>query len=194
MVKISIILPKPLLKGKMTLEEAIFQRESIRSYNENVIEDQLLSQIFWAAQGKKGSKRTVPSAGATYPLEIFATIKIKGFFHYDQKNHLLELITPKDLSIELSQASWKQLFMIQPYMILIICAEFQRTCNRYGERGIRYVHIEVGHCAQNVHLIACSNGLDSVPIGAFKDKEIKSILNLPDHLEPIYIIPIGYKK
>lgn len=194
MVEISIILPKPFLKGKMTLEEAIFQRESMRSYDERVIEDQLLSQIFWAAQGKKESKRTVPSAGATYPLEIFANIKTKGFFHYDGNNHLLKLINSKDLSGQISQASWKQAFIKEPYLILIICAEFQRTCKRYGERGIRYVYIEVGHCAQNVHLIACSNGLDSVPIGAFKDKEIKIVLNLPEHFEPLYIIPIGYKK
>lgn len=190
----NIILPKPLLKGKMTLEEAIFKRESIRSFNESPIEEQVLSQIFWAAQGKNGRKKTVPSAGATYPLEIFANIKNKGFFHYDESNNTLELISSKDLSIEISQASWKQIFMSEPYLILIICAEFQRTCQRYGERGIRYVYIEVGHCAQNVHLIAISNGLDSVPIGAFKDNEIKTALNLPDYLEPLYLIPIGYKK
>ncbi len=187
-------LPKPILKGSKSLEECIYGRESVRSYKEKVIEIKEISQILWATQGKKGSKRTVPSAGATYPLEIYVTIKNKGYFYYNYSKHVLEYITDKDLSNKLVEASWNQHFIAEAYLNVIICAIFGRTIERYGQRGVRYVYIEVGHCAQNVHLEAVALGLCSVPIGAFEDDKVKEVLKLKKQIEPLYIIPIGHPK
>jgi len=164
----SISLPKPVKKGEKSLEDCIYERESIRHFKSEVIGIEKISQILWATQGKKGEKRTVPSAGATYPLEIYITLRDRGFFNYDVKKHILELITEEDLSRKLARASWDQKFIAEAYMNVIICAEFSRTTVRYGERGVRYVFIEVGHCAQNIHLEAVALGLVSVPIGAFE--------------------------
>ncbi|MFX1313132.1 MAG: SagB/ThcOx family dehydrogenase [Promethearchaeota archaeon] len=188
----SINLPKPKLKGTKTIEECIYERESVRKYKDKKIETEKISQILWSAQGKKGYKRTVPSAGATYPLEIYVTLKDKGFFHYNIDNHTLELIIEEDLSVKLARAAWDQKFIAKAYMNIIICAIFARTTQRYGERGVRYVFIEIGHCAQNIHLEAVALGLASVPIGAYEDEGVKEILNLPKKTEPLYIIPIGY--
>ncbi len=190
----NISLPKPEFKGEKSLEECIYERESIRNFKDKVIELKKISQILWASQGKKRDKRTVPSAGATYPLEIYITLKDKGFFNYNVKKHALELITEGNLSSKLARASLDQNFISDVYMNLIICAEFSRTTWRYGQRGIRYVFIEVGHCAQNVHLEAVALGLSSVPIGAFDDDQVKEVLKLPKKIEPLYIIPIGYPK
>ena len=187
-------LPKPILKGTKSLEECIYERESVRSYGKKAIEVEKISQILWATQGKKGNKRIVPSAGATYPLEIYVTIKDKGYFHYNYVKHELELIMDKDISKQLAQASWDQDFIYEAYLNIIICAIYERTTQRYGQRGIRYVYIEVGHCAQNVHLEAVALGLCSVPIGAFDDKAVKEVLDLKKQVEPVYIIPIGYPK
>ncbi|MCK4780592.1 MAG: SagB/ThcOx family dehydrogenase [Candidatus Lokiarchaeota archaeon] len=187
-------LPNPNLKGEKSLEECIYERESVRSYKDKEIEIEKISQILWAAQGKKGHKRTVPSAGATFPLEIYITLKDKGFFHYNFEKHLLELITSEDLSKKLAQASWDQNFIAEAYLNVIICAIFERTTQRYGERGVRYVFIEVGHCAQNIHLEAVSLGLASVPIGAYEDNKVKDVLDLKKKIEPLYIIPVGYPK
>ena len=52
--------------------------------------------------------------------------------------------------------------------------------------------MEVGHCAQNIHLEAIALGLESVPIGAFEDERVKQVLDLQKKVEPLYIIPIGY--
>ncbi|MFX0059021.1 MAG: SagB/ThcOx family dehydrogenase [Candidatus Hodarchaeota archaeon] len=189
-----IELPKPLTRGKKSLEECIYERESIRRFKEKEIEIEKVSQILWATQGKKGDKRTVPSAGATYPLEIYVLLKDKGFYHYNLYEHSLEFIT-KDIFCErLANASWSQDFICEAYLNIIICADYSRTTHRYGERGVRYVYIEVGHCAQNVHLEAVALDLASVPIGAFMDKRVKNELKLPENLDPLYIIPIGYKK
>lgn len=187
-------LPNPILKGEKNLEECIYERESVRSYKEKEIEIEKISQILWAAQGKKGHKRTVPSAGATFPLEIYITLKDKGFFHYNFEKHVLELITSEDLSKKLAQASWDQNFIAEAYLNVIICAIFERTTQRYGQRGIRYVYMEVGHCAQNIHLEAVALGLSSVPIGAYEDNKVKDVLDLKKKIEPLYIIPVGYPK
>ena len=189
-----IKLPKPIIISNKSLEECIYERESIRSFQEREIEIEKLSQILWSAQGKKGNKRTVPSAGATYPLEIYVLVKNRGFFHYNLNKHSLELIS-KNISCErLANASWGQNFICEANLSVIICADYSRTTQRYGERGVRYVYIEVGHCAQNIHLEAIALDLVSVPIGAFKDKRVKKELNLLENLDPLYIIPIGYKK
>jgi len=190
----SILLPKPELKGGKSIEECIYERESVRSFTDKSIEIEKISQILWVAQGKRGYKRTVPSAGATYPLELYIILKDKGYFHYDLERHLLEVITEEDLSKKLARACWDQNFIAEAYLNIIICAKFSRTTQGYGQRGVRYVLIEVGHCAQNVHLEAVSLGLGSVPIGAFEDEKVKGVLNLPKDIEPLYIIPIGHPK
>ncbi|MFX0039987.1 MAG: SagB/ThcOx family dehydrogenase [Promethearchaeota archaeon] len=190
----SITLPKPELIGSKSLEECIYKRESVRNFRDKVIEIEKVSQILWATQGKKGEKRTVPSAGATYPLEIFALLKNKGYFNYNVKKHVLKLITDEDLSRKLARASLDQHFIAEAYLNIIICAEFSRTTWRYGQRGVRYVYIEVGHCAQNIHLEAVALGLASVPVGAFEDDEVKKVLEVPKKIEPLYIIPVGYPK
>ncbi|MFW9829585.1 MAG: SagB/ThcOx family dehydrogenase [Candidatus Thorarchaeota archaeon] len=187
-------LPKPRLIGEKSLESCIYERRSVRTFKEKNIEIEKLAQILWSAQGKKGSKRTVPSAGATYPLEIYVNLKDKGLFLYNFEENSLKLIVEEDLSLALAEASWNQDFISEAYLNIIICAIFNRTTQRYGQRGVRYVYIEVGHCAQNIHLEAVALGLSSVPIGAFEDKKVKNVLKLPRNVEPIYIIPIGYSK
>jgi SagB-type dehydrogenase family enzyme len=185
-------LPNPLLEGRKSLEECIYERESVRKYRDKEIEIEKISQILWAAQGKKGQKRTIPSAGATYPLEIYATLKDKGYFHYNFRNHVLNLKTEENICKKLAIESWNQKFIEESYLNIIICADNSRTTKRYGERGIRYVYIEVGHCAQNIHLEAIALGLVSVPIGAFQDNNVKKVMKLPTNIDPLYIIPIGY--
>ena len=100
-----------------------------------------------------------------------------------------------DLFEDLAAASWNQSFISQAPLNIIICANYSKIQFRYGhDRGIRYALIEVGHCAQNIHLQAVALGLGSVPIGAFQDKEVKRLLNLPEEIDPLYIIPVGYPK
>jgi len=94
-VPMEIDLPKPLFKSNKSVEECIIERESVRRYSDRKIEIEKISLILWAAQGMKGLKKTVPSAGATYPLEIYITLKDMGFFHYNYHKHALELLTGK---------------------------------------------------------------------------------------------------
>ena len=173
-----IQLPKPQLKGSKSLEESIYKRKSIREFQNKEIEIEKISQLLWSAQGKASHYRTVPSAGATYPLEILIVLKDRGLYQYNIKKHVLELNQEGDFSKELAAASLHQNFIHEAPLNIIICAIFSRTCNRYGDRGIRYIFIEVGHAAQNIHLQAVALDLGSVPIGAFDDNEVRQLGSL----------------
>jgi SagB-type dehydrogenase family enzyme len=191
---LDIKLPAPQLKGSKSLEECIFKRESVREFKDKEIELEKISQILWSGQGKKGYKKTVPSAGGTYPLELYVVFKGKGIFHYDAERNLLKLKKEGDFGEALAKAALDQMFIYEAPLDIIICADFNRTYDHYGKRGRRYVYIEIGHCAQNIELEAVALGLASVPIGAFYDEEVKKVLDIKRNFEPIYIIPIGYQK
>jgi len=189
---LEIKLTEPKLKGIKSLEECILERQSVRSFKDRDIEIENISQILWAGQGKKGRKKTVPSAGGTYPLELYVVIKRKGIFHYNPESNLLKRVKEGDFGKDLAKASLNQMFIYEAPLNVIICADFDRTCNYYGKKGEGYVYIEIGHCAQNIELEAVALGLGSVPVGAFYNEEVKKILGLPKNIDPIYIIPIGY--
>ncbi len=193
-INLDIVLNKPIYEGTKSLEECIYNRKSIRSFRDTEIKLSKISQLLWSAQGKNCSKRTVPSAGAIYPLEIYINDKNKGFFYYNIKKNNLELKTDKNLAYHIVKYAYNQQYLIDAPINIILAADYTKTCNIYGERGIRYVHFEIGHCAQNIHLQAVALGLGSVPIGAFNDSEIKRILNLPNKLSILYIICLGYPK
>ncbi|MCM8826833.1 MAG: SagB/ThcOx family dehydrogenase [Candidatus Omnitrophica bacterium] len=193
-----IILPKPDTIGKISLEEVIFKRRSQREFIEKDITIEQLSQILWAGQGVTLKHwgyefRTAPSAGALYPIELYVVSK-DGLFHYLCQEHTLEVISDKDLRYKLYESALSQDSIIQAPLSIVICAVYERVTSKYGQRGIRYVHIEVGHVAQNIHLEVVALGLGSVPIGAFDDEKVIKLLNLPKDCKPLYIIPVGWPK
>ncbi len=177
----------------MSLEQAITVRRSRRHFLPKPLTLEQISQLAWAAQGQDaGSRyRTTPSAGATYPLELFV-ITDKGMFRYLPDKHSLEKLTDRDLRPPLTSAAWEQEFVRAAPLTLVFAAQFTRTTGRYGKRGVRYVYMEAGHAAQNVHLQAEALGLGSVAVGAFDDAAVSTVLSLPDNLEPLYMVVVGY--
>jgi SagB-type dehydrogenase family enzyme len=175
----------------MPLERVILQRRSRRDYLPDAFTPEQVGQLCWAAQGQVGRFRTVPSAGATYPLELFV-VSADGLFQYLPDKHSLEELTSEDLRGKLAAAAWGQGFIEQGGATLVLAAEFARTTGHYGERGIRYVYMEAGHAAQNIHLQAEALGLGSVAVGAFDDAAVSRVLSLPNHLELLYMVVVGH--
>jgi SagB-type dehydrogenase family enzyme len=68
---------------------------------------------------------------------------------------------------------------------------YERTTGKYGQRGTRYVHIEVGNASQNIYLQAVSLNLGTVLIGAFDDGKVKKVLNMQNTEQPLSIMPVG---
>jgi SagB-type dehydrogenase family enzyme len=188
-----IKLPKPNKSGSMSLEQAIAVRRSRRHFLTKSLTLEQIGQLTWAAQGQDaGSRyRTTPSAGATYPLELLL-ITDEGMFRYLPEKHSLEKLADQDLRSPLASAAWGQQFIQAASLTLVFAAEFTRTTGHYGKRGIRYVYMEAGHAAQNVHLQAESLGLGSVAVGAFDDNSVSKVLSLPQNLEPLYMVAVGH--
>jgi len=191
----AIKLPSPITKGTVSLEETLRKRRSKRNFKDKNLTLEQISQLLWAAQGVTDSRgyRTAPSAGALYPLEVYI-VKSDGVFHYEPLDHKLTTVVSEDRRKNLALAALGQSFIAEAPLDIIIAAVYGRTKIRYGGRTERYVHMEAGHAAQNIHLEAVALGLGSVPIGAFWDDRVAKALDLPAEHKPLYIIPVGYSK
>ncbi len=195
-------LPGPITAGERSLEETLNTRRSKRQFLDKPVSIAQLSQVLWAAQGVTQNMwglRTAPSAGGTYPLELIVAIgnnSVEGVkaggFRYEPSTHRLIRVFTGDRRNELAKASLSQPWVEKAPVVIVILAVFERTTQRYGERGIRYVHLEAGHAAQNILLEAVAIGLGGVPVGAFGDDEVKRALETSGLATPLYVIPIGY--
>ncbi|UCD71410.1 MAG: SagB/ThcOx family dehydrogenase [Syntrophobacterales bacterium] len=198
----AIALPMPNLKGAVSLEEAILRRRSTREFSNRSLTRSQLSQLLWACQGiREEYYRTIPSAGATYPLEIFLVVGEGGVesldgvvYRYVAKEHSIIHHLPGDLRRRLCSACLEQGFIRRAPLSFVVCAEYSRTTGRYGDRGVRYVHMEVGHLGQNLALQGEALGLRSLMVGAFHDEDVSQVLNLPLELKPLYVVPVGYSR
>lgn len=193
-----IQLPPPQTEGGVSVEEALRQRRSVRSYSDAPLTLAEAGQLLWAAQGITGAQgfRTAPSAGALYPLEVYLLAEHvqglgPGAYRYRPESHDLLPIADGRKGSQLQAAALGQAAVGDAPAVLVLTAVYARTMGKYGERGIRYVHMEAGHAAQNIYLQAEALGLGTVTIGAFHDDQVKDVLGLPDNEEPLYLMPVG---
>ena len=195
----TIQLPEPRLEGNLSVERALRDRRSLRSYKNQPLTIAEVGQLLWAAQGvtdKARGYRTAPSAGATFPFAVYlvagnVTGLAAGINQYDCPHHRLMLRREGDFRAKLSESALGQSSITDGALNIVLTAIYERTTQRYGDRGVRYVHIEAGHIAQNVLLQAGALGLGSVPIGAFNDGNVQKSLDIPQNEIPLYILPVG---
>lgn len=197
----SIALPSPQTEGGMSLFTALAQRRSVRGYSgTDSLSMEQLSQLVWAAQGKTGTRgrRTAPSAGATYPLEVLCLIgrvsgAEPGLYRYDPVDHIL---APTTLSLTgvnatgIAEVCYGQSWLGNAAAVLILVADYPRTTDHYGTRGVRYVDMEAGHAGQNIYLMAEALGLATCAVGAFDEDAMTDLLGLRGQT-PVYIFPVG---
>jgi SagB-type dehydrogenase family enzyme len=197
-----IKLPLPQLEGKMSVEEALARRRSRRVFKDYSLTLEQVSQLLWSAQGiteERNGLRTAPSAGALYPLDIYLVVgkdKVEdlkvGVYHYNPLQHSLTIILEEDRRREISQACLDKNQIENAPVSLIITAEFSRTTNKFGKKGINFVYMEAGHVAQNIYLQVESLGLATVSMGGIREKDISQALNLPEQYIPLYVMPVGH--
>jgi SagB-type dehydrogenase family enzyme len=193
-----IPLPTPRARGALSLEEALRARRSVRDYADEPLSLADVAQILWAAQGITDPRgyRTAPSAGATFPLELYLVVGEvsglgPGLYRYLPAEHALGPGRSGDLREDLAAASLGQAWVRRAPACLVFTAAFERTTARYGHRGRQYVYMEAGHAAQNVYLQAAALGLGAVAVGAFEDRDVHALLNLPADQELLYLMPLG---
>lgn len=192
----------PPVEYEEDLANLIYYRQSVRDYLDKAISQEDIANVLWAGEGitvdgVSGPTRSSPSAGATDPLQIFLLAGEvedlpQGIYKYNTANHELELQEEGDRREELARAALRQMFIADAPAVIVISADYDRTTARYGDRGIRYVHFEAGHAAQNLNLMAEEKGMGGVIIGAFDDREVKNTIGA-EEFDPLLIIPLGYK-
>ena len=194
----TILLPEPRFDGDVSVEGALRERRSVRSYKGEPLALSEVAQILWSAQGITSARgfRTAPSAGALYPLELYVVAgNVKNLasaiYKYKPHEHRLFEIIPGDGRSQLSRAALHQSAIKEAPAVMLFCAVYERTTGKYGQRGIRYADMEVGHAAQNACLQAIALGLHTAVIGAFRDEEVKAIVRLPADEQPLYLVPVG---
>jgi SagB-type dehydrogenase family enzyme len=195
-------LPLPASQGKVSVEQAIKQRRTIRSFISRALNLNQLAQLLWSASGiteGNGYKRAAPSAGALYPMDIYVVMGKDGVppieagvYHYQPATHQLVKVMKGDVRFSVARASLSQMWMSKAPLTMVITAEYQRATGKYGKRGIKYALIEAGHIGQNIYLQAQALGLEAGLVGAFHDAEVIGAINIPSNHEPILLMPVGY--
>lgn len=194
----TVSLPQPRLDSECSVEHALRMRRTLRQFSQTALTLADIAQLLWAAQGITSAEgfRAAPSAGALYPLELYLVSGNvqglgAGIYKYVPAGHALTRTTSQDIRRQLAEAAYGQDWIEQSAAIVGFSAIERRTTGKYGSRGIRYVHIEVGHAAQNVALQATCLGLGAAVVGAFDDDRVARIMDLPKDEQVRYLMPVG---
>jgi SagB-type dehydrogenase family enzyme len=187
-------LPAPLTTGQMPLEKTIARRRSEREFSQRSLTRGQIAQLCWAGQGITAPQeqlRSAPSAGALYPIELYvATGANVG--HFQPNNMVIKQHVIGDIRPQLRQLAVNQEMITQAPVTFVIAAAVARTACKYGNRAERYCFMEAGHVAQNMLLQATALNLGAVPIGAFEDRRVAALLELPKGQRVLYLISVGH--
>jgi SagB-type dehydrogenase family enzyme len=183
------------------LEETLRTRRTIRTFSSRTLSLDHVTRLLWSAQGitSPDGYRAAPSAGALYPLELHLAAGdverlAPGIYRYDPAaNHLREE-TRGDGRADIAEAALGQHWIAEAPAIVVIAAVYARTNRKYGHRGVRYVHMEVGHAGENLLLQAVALGLAAAVVGAFDDERLRHCLGLPEGEHPLSILPVGHRR
>ncbi len=177
-------------------------RRSHRRYHKTPITLDEISLLCFSAQGVTAKAgfyllRTAPSAGALYPIETYVAVNYAedlspGVYHLEVRSFTLERLMEGNFGKILRDLALGQAFFETASCVFIWSALFRRTLSKYGERGLRYVFMDVAHICQNVLLAAEALGLKACPVGAFLDDELNEFLGLDGIEESVlYMATVG---
>lgn len=188
-------LPPPDRQGTRPLETLLQERVSVRAFAADTLPAATIGQLLWAAGGETDAgayftHRTIPSAGALYPLEFYV-LTPAGVGHYDVAAHAIAWRQLADRRADLAGAALGQRCLREAPLIVAISAVPARTTVKYGRRGDRYATMEAGFACQNLLLEAVALDLGAVPVGAFDDDRVRRVLDLSAQEVPLLLVPVG---
>lgn len=189
-----IQLTEPNLIGKLTFEEALAKRRSVRQFSSQALKRSQIGQLAWAGQGvtdRQRGLRTAPSAGATYPIELFFATA-EGVYAYRPTEHSLLQISEQDIRGNLARATATPEPVIGAGCAIIVTGSSRKLTSRFGSKSRTYVALEAGHVAQNIQLQAVCLGLGSVVVGGLDTTAVRKVCRMSRDTEPLYVICVGY--
>jgi SagB-type dehydrogenase family enzyme len=188
-----VVLPKPNVAGTVSLEDVLQRRRSLRFFQPDPVPLASIGQLFWAGQGitnPANGRRTAPSAGASYALELYA-VTATEVMHYLPNGHKAETRTAPDLRPELRALALDQQVITAAPVVIAVAADAGRLTERYGAKAVPFTDFEIGHAAQNILLQAVALGLGSVAVGSLDGARATRTLGLPAAQTVAYLLPVG---
>lgn len=187
------------LTAAMSLPDAIQRRRSTREYAGTLPLDDLsaLLRHAGALRGGSSDRRTAPSSGALYPIEVYPVVNRvdgldPGVYHYDVRGHGLSLVRPGDAGGDVMRFGLDQDFLATANVVFVLTLIYQRMRFKYRDRSYRYGLLEAGHVGQNIYLTATAMGLGACAVGAFHDDGINDLLDLDGREEvAVYLLAAG---
>ena len=189
-----IRLTNPNLTGTVSFEEALANRRSVRLFSSIPLESEYIGQLAWAGQGivdQQRGLRTAPSAGETYPIDLYFATE-EGLFVYRPAEHSLEQTSDQDIRSSLAAAVSMQDSVATAGCDIIVAGSVRKLTSQFRNKARTYMLLEAGHIAQNIQLQAFCLDLGSVTIGEFNTKDVSRACKLLRGLEPLYIICVGH--
>ncbi|MFX1258451.1 MAG: SagB/ThcOx family dehydrogenase [Promethearchaeota archaeon] len=199
-----IILPKPQFDNSIKFWDVIKNRKSTRKFKKEQLSLEQLSLLLFGMSGltrvfPQFTFRTIPSAGGLFPIEIYPVVlNIKGIdpgiYHYNIREHNLEMLKSGDFSIETAKGCLDQMMVVNSNVTFILTAVIERSKWKYLQRCYRYLYLDAGHIGQNFYLVAESLGLGAFTIGAIYDDELNKLLDIDGINETtLYVAVVGKK-
>ncbi len=145
---------------------AIFTRKSIRKFRKDDVSDDVILKLIHAGNA-------APSAG---------NLQARDFI----------IVRNEETKLKLAVSSFRQMFIAEAPVLIVVVANYLRSMKVYGERGRIYAEQDAAAAIQNILLAAHAMGLSSVWIGAYDDEKVSEILGIPSYARPAAILPIGY--
>ena len=197
-------LPPPVLDGGPSAARTIASRRSVRSYSSQPTTLAELSRVLYLTSGISAglhgnARRTAPSSGALYPIELYPVVHNvegleRGVYHYAYREHALELVRAGDLRAQVVEQGIGQEFLGQCGAVLFLTMILQRMRPKYQDRSYRYGLLEAGHLGENAYLAATELGLGACGVGAFMDDAINAMLGVDGVEEAVvYMVAIGHR-
>lgn len=181
-----INLPQAVQAGGPAIWDILKKRRTVRAYRLGALELPVLSQLLWAAagiSGKSASSRTAPSAGGKHPATVLVAVNRvtglePGVYRYEPRGHGLELLASGAFGDDLQRACLGQDMLSTAAAVFAWSVAPDQATQKYGERGHRYVLLDLGHACQNLYLAATALGLGCCAIGAYRDEQVNSVFSV----------------
>jgi SagB-type dehydrogenase family enzyme len=177
------------------------RRKTTRRQRKGTLPSSSFRELVWAAYGhthdyRKIKMRTAPSAGATYPVELYFVCEdiegtTDGIYRYDTSKEDIILTAQGKLLENLQSISLDQEFISECNVAVVMVYNPRKIVADYGRDSFKYAAMECGHIAQNLLLMATSLDLGAVPIGAFDEKKLGRLLGVEEFKEALYIVAVG---
>ncbi|HVX66270.1 MAG TPA: SagB/ThcOx family dehydrogenase [Bryobacteraceae bacterium] len=187
----TLTLPKPQTTGGKPLMQALSERKTTRSFSEEKIAPQMLSNLLWAADGinRADGRRTAPSPHNSQEIDVYV-MTAEGAYLYDARRHALQPVAAGDSR----HLAGTQDFVARAPLNLVFVADFARMSGMPDPEKTKFSAASAGFIGQNVYLFGASEGLGVVVRGSLEHSALAKLLKLRPEQHIVLAQTVGYPK